>query len=123
MRDSEALVKRKRRKKRVVQNDRSPTIMSKSVGKVVKRSTSGRWQSVYSASSTAPAKGIGKGNRARAASLHKVREAREQADFMSWWREGSVSRLQPKKEDAPSAKERLDALRQRLAAKNATLGT
>ena len=44
-------------------------------------------------------------------------EARKEADFQYWWRESRNQSLRPRDAQAPSAKERLDALRARVAAR------
>ena len=51
-------------------------------------------------------------------SMSKAHSAKQQAAFMDWWREGRVSTLQPRGAEAPTAKERTDALRHRIATKN-----
>ncbi len=43
--------------------------------------------------------------------------ARQEASFRDWWRESRSQSLQPRSGGAPSARERLDALRARVAAR------
>jgi hypothetical protein len=49
-------------------------------------------------------------------------EARHEADFQHWWRESRNHVRSARCQDAPSAKERMDALKQRVAAKVASSG-
>jgi len=43
--------------------------------------------------------------------------ARQEATFQDWWRESRSQSLRPRVDSAPSAKERLDALKARVAAR------
>lgn len=49
-------------------------------------------------------------------SKSRARAAKQQADFWEWWRVRRATTLQPRDAGAPSGKERLDALKQRVMA-------
>ena len=73
--------------------------------------------------SGAKAKGPSTCKATKLAKHAKVFEAKQQAAFLEWWQEARESTLKPREESAPTAKERLDALKGRLAAKNAVAST
>ena len=49
--------------------------------------------------------------------------AKQQAAFMEWWREGRIFTLQPRGAEAPTAQEHMDAIRQRIVARSIAVST
>ncbi len=48
---------------------------------------------------------------------------RQEAEFMEWWREARSSSMQPRSDNLPSAKSRLEALRVRVVARGSATGS
>jgi len=58
---------------------------------------------------------------ARLRLLGDEREVRKEASFQEWWQESRSQSMKPRDLTLPTAHERMNALKQRVAAKNAAV--
>ena len=75
----------------------------------------GTWRGLYSAKPKGSVSSTGISHKVQA----KAIDERQRLAFFEWWRKVRETILKPRPENMPSAKQRLDALASRIAAKNA----
>ena len=75
----------------------------------------GTWRGLYSAKPKGSFRGTGMSHKEQA----KAIDERQRLAFFEWWRAARETTLKPRPEIKPTAQQRLSALAERIAAKNA----
>ena len=115
IRDSEPVCPMRRMRARVPKSGKPKSVVKLRKSRV-SRAGKGDWKSLYSSK---PKRSVGSCHRPVQSAQAKDLVRRQQEEFFLWWRETRVCTLRPRLPSLPTAKQRLDALAQRIAAKNA----